>query len=69
MASKCVLLLVSLLAIGAVIAVNPNFREDWQVFAACGLLVIGNVAFPAWYFQGLEKAAERSRSRRQYRRS
>jgi hypothetical protein len=29
--------------------------EQSAVYFACTLLVVGNVAFPQWYFQGLEK--------------
>jgi len=55
MAAKSLLLLLGLIIVGAIVAASPNFRKDWQVFAACGLLLIGTSVFPAWYFQGLEK--------------
>lgn len=53
--AKLLLLLSSSLVIGAVVAFVPQFREQWRVFAVCGLVVVGSTAFPQWYFQGLER--------------
>ena len=53
--AKLLLLLVSALVLVPVVAVVPRFREQWQVFAVCGLMVVGSCAFPQWYFQGLER--------------
>jgi PST family polysaccharide transporter len=58
MAAKASLLLLCLIVIGGVVVADAKFRSHWQVFAACGFLVIGSSAFPAWYFQGLEKLKE-----------
>lgn len=55
MAAKTLLLIVSIIGIGGVIFAVPTFRAQWPVFAASGLLVVGNVTFPQWYFQGLER--------------
>lgn len=55
MAAKTLLLMLSGVVVSVVIVATPAFREQWQVFAACGLLVVGNVTFPQWYFQGREK--------------
>jgi PST family polysaccharide transporter len=55
MAAKLVLLTISLLIIAAVVALTPRFRHDWPIFVASTLILLGNVAFPQWYFQGLEK--------------
>jgi polysaccharide transporter, PST family len=55
MAAKTLLMSVSLVILGIVILATPTFRSQWPVFAASGLLVVGNVAFPQWYFQGLER--------------
>lgn len=55
MAAKALLLVLGLVVICAVVAVDADFRRNWQVFAACGFLLFGNSIFPAWYFQGLEK--------------
>jgi O-antigen/teichoic acid export membrane protein len=53
--AKFLLLLVSALVLVPVVALVPQFREQWQVFAVCGLMVVGSCAFPQWYFQGLER--------------
>jgi PST family polysaccharide transporter len=55
MAAKAVLLIASLLVTAAIVFLVPEFRKSWQIFAACSLLIVGNLAFPQWYFQGLEK--------------
>ncbi len=53
--AKCLLLLASAIILSIVVAVTPSFREHWPIFAASSLLVLGSVAFPQWYFQGLER--------------
>ena len=55
MAAKLLLLLASALVLVPVVALVPQFREQWRVFAVCGLTVVGACAFPLWYFQGLER--------------
>jgi O-antigen/teichoic acid export membrane protein len=55
MAAKTLLLIVSIIGIGGVILAVPSFRAQWPVFAASSLLVVGNVTFPQWYLQGLER--------------
>ena len=57
-AAKTLLLIVSLVILLAVTAATPDFRRQWPIFAASSLLVVGNVAFPIWYFQGLERLRE-----------
>ncbi|MDR3416931.1 MAG: flippase [Nevskia sp.] len=58
MAAKSLLFLVSGLVVGMVVFLTPGFRADWPIFAASGLIVVGNVLFPQWYFQGLERLKE-----------
>jgi O-antigen/teichoic acid export membrane protein len=58
MAAKASLLLLCVILIGGVVLADADFRNHWQVFAACGFLVVGSSLFPAWYFQGLEKLKE-----------
>jgi O-antigen/teichoic acid export membrane protein len=55
MAAKGLLLAVSLSLITCVVAATPAFRTRWPVFLACSLMVFGNVTFPQWYLQGLER--------------
>ncbi len=54
-AAKTGLLLVSACILGAVAALVPAFRSEWPLVAASGLLLVGNVALPQWYFQGEER--------------
>lgn len=58
LAAKLLLLLLSVLVLAAVVALTPAFRGEWPVFAASGLLVLGNAVFPQWYFQGMERLKE-----------
>jgi polysaccharide transporter, PST family len=58
MAAKASLLLLCVILIGGAVAADATLRNHWQVFAACGFLVIGSSLFPAWYFQGMEKLKE-----------
>ncbi len=58
MAAKAVLFLVSAILVCAVILFTPAFRQNWPIFAASSLLVVGNLVFPQWYFQGLERLKE-----------
>jgi len=58
LAAKSLLLLACVSVIAVIVAVVPDFRRDWPVFAASALLLLGNVAFPQWYFQGLERLKE-----------
>jgi PST family polysaccharide transporter len=41
--------------LGLVVVSTPELRRDWSLFAACSLVVVGNVFFPVWYLQGIEK--------------
>jgi polysaccharide transporter, PST family len=54
-AAKILLLLTSLAIVAFVVSVTPSFRARWPIFLACSLMVVGNVAFPQWYLQGLER--------------
>lgn len=58
MAAKGLLLVGCGVLIAALVLFVPAFRRDWLVFAASGLLLLGNVAFPQWYLQGLERLRE-----------
>lgn len=58
MAAKGALLLASCGVLAVIVTAVPAFREHWRVCAACSLLVLGDVLFPQWYLQGLERLKE-----------
>ena len=55
MAAKTLLLVVSLSAVAILIVAVPGFRLQWPIFVASSVLVLGNIALPQWYLQGLER--------------
>ncbi|MFA5116212.1 MAG: flippase [Candidatus Omnitrophota bacterium] len=54
---KCILSLISFLALLIIVSVVPRFKNDWLVYIFSFGAVIGNTLFPAWFFQGREKMA------------
>lgn len=58
MAAKGLLLLLSFFVLFIIVLATPAFRSHWSVYLACSVLIIGEVAFPQWYFQGLERLKE-----------
>jgi PST family polysaccharide transporter len=52
---KGLFLLISAVVFSAIVAVVAEYRHHWTIYAASFLLVIGNVVFPGWLFQGLER--------------
>ncbi len=55
MAAKSLLLLSGLFGVAMIVLMTPTLRPDWRIYLACMPLVLGDVAFPQWYFQGLER--------------
>jgi len=53
--TKLLLGLISLVIIITVILFVPRFRDHWQSYIMGFSLVIGQVLFPVWFFQGIEK--------------
>ncbi len=53
MAAKFVLMCVAVAVLATLVAVVPQFRADWRMFAVCSALLVGNVAFPQWYLLGI----------------
>ena len=53
--AKLLLLLAAATIVAILVVLVPVFRQDWPLYAASGLLLLGNIAFPQWYFQGLER--------------
>ncbi len=52
---KFVLLLVSFLIMNIVVFSFGQFSKEWQLYYLSFGLVIGQLLFPVWYFQGIEK--------------
>ena len=53
--AKSLLMLLCFAVLAALIAAVPMFRAQAALLAACSLLVLGNVLFPMWFFQGMEE--------------
>jgi PST family polysaccharide transporter len=55
MTAKLCLLAASGAAMAVLLRFVPRFHAEWPLFAASFLMVVGNVLFPYWMFQGLER--------------
>ena len=55
MAAKVLLMICSFTVLGVLLLVVPTFREHAGLFIACSGIVLGNVIFPMWFFQGMEE--------------
>ena len=55
MAAKTILMIASFIVMTAVVFAVPRFRQEAPLFYVTFMLVIANVIFPVWLFQGLEK--------------
>lgn len=52
---KSVLMVASAFLLTAIVWLVGDYSEHWDVYAVTFLLVIGNVLFPVWLYQGLER--------------
>ncbi|MEM2772382.1 MAG: flippase [Candidatus Pacearchaeota archaeon] len=52
---KLFLFVISFLFMSAIIFLFEKFRSDWILYYSAFGMVLGNIMFPAWFFQGVEK--------------
>ncbi|UCG60515.1 MAG: oligosaccharide flippase family protein [Candidatus Zixiibacteriota bacterium] len=52
---KSLLLLAGLLLLVALLVIVPKFQKDYLIFLITYGIVAGQVLFPVWFFQGMEK--------------
>ena len=52
---KICFMIISGLVLLLIILTIPKFREEWLIYALAFGMVAGNVLFPVWFFQGLER--------------
>ncbi len=52
---KLMLFLLSFLILSIFLIFIPRFRNDWSVYIFTFGIVLGNVLFPVWFFQGMER--------------
>ena len=52
---KFFLMLLSFAIFSALLFSIPKFRADWVLYSCCFGFVIGNMLFPVWLFQGMER--------------
>jgi PST family polysaccharide transporter len=55
MAIKLFFCLVSFAVLALVLLFVPKFHNDWLVYIYAFGMVLGNVMFPVWFFQGMER--------------
>ena len=49
------LIIISFLILLVLVFTIPKFKNDWPVYFLTFGVVLGNVLFPIWFFQGIEK--------------
>lgn len=52
---KCCLCIFSVISLTALLLANPNYGNNYAVYVAMFAMVLGQILFPVWLFQGFEK--------------
>lgn len=53
--AKLLIGLVTFLIFSLLIFAFPSLRKEWQIFYATYLIILGDILFPVWFFQGVER--------------
>lgn len=53
--SKCLLMLISFLSLLIVVNLIPTFKENQKIILVTFLIIPGNIMFPSWFFQAIER--------------
>ena len=53
--AKCILMIASFIVLITLISVIPEFKRNYAVILTTFLIVPGQICFPDWYFQAIEK--------------
>lgn len=52
---KAVLMIIGFALMAAIVFTVPKFRLEWSLYFLVYFIVPGNVLFPVWFFQGMER--------------
>jgi len=55
MITKIGLMIISFLILSVLVFTIPKFRNDWLIYFFTFGMVIGQILFPVWFFQGMER--------------
>lgn len=55
MSAKLLLLVFGFLLMEAIVFATPKLRGEWLLYTVTYLNVLGNVLFPIWFFQGMQR--------------